>query len=91
MTILKAFGDRAKEIAHSADRFVNCAEIAKVYVEDTINGPGQADYDLKQAVKDLRRAADALEGLDQQITAMRVAAQTESMSTYRIPVYAVGY
>ena len=91
MTIPKAFGDRAKEIAHSADRFVNCAEIAKVYVEDTINGPGQADYDLKQAVKDLRRAADALEALDQQITAMRGSAQAESLNTYRIPVLAYGH
>ena len=91
MTILKAFGDRAKEIAHSADRFVNCVEIANVYVDDTPNGPGQADYDIKQAVSDLRRAADALEALDRKIGTMRAAAQGDSLSTYRIPVYAIGH
>ena len=91
MTILKAFGDQAKEIAHSADRFVNCVEIAKTYVDDTINGPGQADYDLKQAASDLRRAAEALEALEQKIGTMRAAARGESPSTYRIPVYVYGH
>ncbi|MBA1156897.1 hypothetical protein [Microvirga mediterraneensis] len=86
MTILKAFGPRAREIKHSVDNFAHCADIAPASMSATANGPGEAEYDIEPAVEELRRAADTLEALDAKIKAARPMTQQAP----RVPVLTYG-
>lgn len=86
MTIYKAFGPRAKAIAHEAEEYARCTEIAAEYARDTLNGPGQADYDLERAAKDLRKAAGRIEEMLSGVRAARTKPQAK-----RIDVLTCGH
>ncbi len=91
MTILKAFGQRAKEILHMAQSFASCAQTANVYVHDTIGSEGQADHDLLLTAAYLEEAARDLRQLHCKIHAMRQEAEAAQPQAKRIPVLTYGH
>jgi len=87
MTILKAFGQRTKEILDMTRALATCADLANTYVNDTVNGCSQADFDLLLAARYAEDAARDLRQLHAKIQAMR----GESEAPAQIPVYTVGH
>ncbi|MFC4172671.1 hypothetical protein ACFOYU_11460 [Microvirga sp. GCM10011540] len=71
MTILKTFGQRAKEIRDQAQAFATAAHCAAIYVDDTASGASTADYDLLQAAKFLEDSARDLRQLHARIEQTR--------------------
>lgn len=85
--IIKTFGMRAKAIKASARSIAKDARSVEVYVEDTANGPGEADYDLLHAARDLEEAARELRLLHARIETTR----GDKLTPSRIPVHTFGH
>ncbi|WP_201829649.1 hypothetical protein [Microvirga zambiensis] len=60
MSIFATFGHRAAALKRSARAFAQDARCTEIYVSDTANGAGDADYDLLYAAADLEAAAREL-------------------------------
>lgn len=86
MSIFSTFGHRAKAVKATARAFARDARLADVYVADTANGPGEADYDLLHAARDLEDAARELRRLHGDIQNRR----DEQSKPSRIPVLTFG-
>jgi hypothetical protein len=63
MSIFETFGHRAAALKRSVRAFARDARCTEIYVSDTVNGPGDADYDLLHAAEDLEAAARELRQL----------------------------
>lgn len=74
----RTFGSAARALLREAEKLATDAHMANVYASDTINGEGQADFDLLQAAKCLELAARDCRLLHAKVKAMRTDLTTPS-------------
>jgi len=82
-----AFGAAVTSIKREVDQIARDAHMARVYVDDTAESMGQADYDLLYAAKCLELAARDLRLLHARLQEMR----GEPKNPATIPVLTFGH